>query len=142
MNDQAAPFPALSAIPPIIAVLPSALMETLSPWLATPAAPEPTSLIHFCCQISPDRVNVQAAPSPILSALPPMMAVLPSAVNEILFPILALLLALVPTNLLPCCVQVSLFLVNTQAAPLLLSSSFPPMMAVLPSALIDSFHPC
>jgi hypothetical protein len=128
--------------PPTKAVFPSELIETLSPWLAAPAAPDPINLLHFWSQVSPVRVNVHEAPEPTSSAVPPIIAVFPSALKATLLPWLAFPIAPEPTNLLPCCDHMSLLRVNTQAAPLLLSSALPPMIMVLPSALIDSFHPC
>src|ERR1035437_3270967 len=47
-----------------------------------------------------------------------------------------------PTSLGPCCVQTPPLLVQTQAAPVLLLSMFPPTMAVLPSAERDTDWPC
>src|SRR5437016_6132048 len=74
---HAAPMTPLSTGPPTMAVLPSEDSETEVPWLAAPIAPMPTSLSCWV-QVVPLRVHTHAAPMPLLSLGPPMMAVLPS----------------------------------------------------------------
>ena len=48
VNIQAAPIPELSFAPPIIAVFPSALIDTLDPCVDNPIAPEPI-ILEPCC---------------------------------------------------------------------------------------------
>jgi hypothetical protein len=56
LYTQTAPTPLLSFTPPTIAVLPSALIETLRPWFPCPTAPEPTNLLPTCVHTPPIRV--------------------------------------------------------------------------------------
>ena len=136
-----------------MAVLPSADSATDIPCPSgnggSPArsAPVPTSLSPCCVQTPPLRVNTQAAPVVLLSLGPPTMAVLPSADSATDAPWdhnpppYSLV---VPTSLLPCCVQTPPLRVNTHAAPAgpaegdrsrsALLAPGPPTMAVLPSA--------
>src|ERR1035441_8019022 len=134
VNTHAAPAPLLSFLPPMMAELPSAAVATEDPWNAFPTPPVPTNLPPCCAHTPPMRVNTHAAPPPLLSFSPPMMAVLPSADSATEDPWNALPMAPVPTNLLPCCVHASPVRVNTHAAPAVLLSPYPPTMAVLPSA--------
>src|SRR5664280_237906 len=79
VNTQTAPTPLLSPGPPTAAVLPSEDSATAQPWFALATAPVPTNLAPVCVHWPPERVNTQAAPVPVLSPGPPMIAVLPSA---------------------------------------------------------------
>src|SRR5450830_1504687 len=69
------------------------------------------------------------------------MAVLPSAERDTEKPCLAIPTAPEPTSLVPCWVQTPALLVQTHAAPALLLSTYPPTMAVLPSAERDTETP-
>src|SRR6516162_1506328 len=122
----------LSPGPPTMAVLPSADNATDTPWRAFPTAPLPTSFLPCCVQVPPLRVNTHAPSAP----QPPTMAVLPSAesATDIAWPGgNGGSLAPLPTSLLPCCVQILPLRAKTHAAPVVLLSLGPPMMAVLPS---------
>src|SRR5262249_57974303 len=91
-----------------------------------------TSFLPCCVQVAPLRVNTHAPSAP----QPPTMAVLPSAesATEIPWPGgNGGSLAPLPTSLLPCCVQILPLRVKTHAAPVVLLSLGPPMMAVLPA---------
>ena len=109
---HAAPRFALSLYPPTMAVLPSALSETLKPRreFLVAFAPvkfppsEATNLAPCWLQVDPLRVKIHAAPRNELSADPPTMAVEPSALSETVKPRAAEPLIPVPTNLAPCCV--------------------------------------
>src|SRR6266446_2439004 len=110
-------------------------------------APLPTSLLPCCVQTPPLRVNTHAAPVVLLSLGPPTMAVLPSpdratdAPWDHNPPPYSLV---VPTSLLPCCLQAPPLRVNTHAAPegptkgdrsrSALLGPGPPTIALLPSA--------
>ena len=96
----------------------------------------PTNLLPCCAHEFPLRVNTQVPPIKSLSACAPMIAVLPLALKDTEEPKAALPTRPVPINLLPCCVQLFPFRVNTHDAPLPLLSFAPPTIAVLPSALI------
>src|SRR6516225_3708946 len=122
----------LSPGPPTMAVLPSADNATDTPWRALPIASVPTSFLPCCVQTPPVRVNIHAPSAP----QPPTMAVLPSAESATDIPWPGGnggSLAPLPTSLLPCCVQILPLRVKTHAAPVVLLSLGPPMMAVLPS---------
>src|SRR5260370_882053 len=87
-------------------MLPSADSATHVPRRPTATAPVPTSFLPCCVQTVPLRVNTHAPSAPH----PPMMAVLPSAesATDIPWPSgNAGSPALLPTSLLPCCVQTS-----------------------------------
>src|ERR1017187_10150386 len=86
--------------------------------------------------------NTQAAPGPLLSPDPPMIAVLPFADRATDQPCVAEPTAPVPTSLLPCWLQTPLVRVKIQAAPALLLSAHPPSMAVLPSPHRATEKPC
>src|SRR5262249_27448658 len=73
----------------------------------------------------------QAAPAPLLSPPPPMIAVLQLSATEA--PWVAAPTAPPPTSLFPCWAHTPLLVVNTHAAPTLLLSPGPPTMALLPS---------
>ena len=87
----------------------------------------PTSFSPCWVQADPERVNTHAAPTPPLSAGPPINAVSPSAESATLlpnspFPVsplpsLAQLPVQSPTSFSPCWVQVDPERVNTHAAP-------------------------
>src|SRR5215831_20269861 len=122
----------LSPGPPTMALLPSADSATDMPWRAFPTAPVPTSFLPSCVQTRLLRVNTHAASVPH----PPTMAVLPSAESATDIPWPGGnggSLAPLPMSLLPCCVQILPLRVKTHAAPVVLLSLGPPMMAVLPS---------
>src|SRR5450759_983023 len=70
------------------------------------------------------------------------MAVLPSEERETDLPWNALPTAPVPTSLLPCCVHTPPERVNTHAAPAVPLSKYPPTIAVLPSAEMETDQPC
>src|ERR1035438_8500213 len=86
--------------------------------------------------------NTQAAPTLLLSAGPPTIAVRPSEESATPVPSRASLVATPdPTNSAPCWVQTPLMRVNTQVAPMacclpkvVINPPGPPAMAVLPSA--------
>src|ERR1700704_4608007 len=132
-----------------MAVLPSAESATEAPCRALPTAPEPTSLGPCCIQTPPLLVQIHAAPTAlrqqgapeVLSALPPMMAVAPSAESATDAPWAALPTAPEPTSFPPCCVQTPPVLVQIHAAPAKLSSQGPLTMAVLPSAESETCQP-
>src|SRR5215813_9482304 len=135
VNTHAAPVLPLSDHPPTMAVLPSAESATDMPWRAFPTAPLPTSFLPCCVQVAPLRVNTHAPSAPQPPILP-TMAVLPSAESATEIPGPGGnggSLAPLPTSLLPCCVQILPLRVKTHAAPVVLLSLGPPMMAVLPS---------
>ena len=68
--------------PPIVTSRePSVLSATEVPCQAAPVAPLPTSLFPCCVHVPPLRVYTQAAPALLLSAYPPTIAVLPSALT-------------------------------------------------------------
>src|SRR6185503_13683265 len=138
---QAAPCLPLSLDPPMMAVLPSALRDTDMPCCAAPVLPVPTSLLPCCLHAPPLRVYTHAAPWLPLSAYPPTMAVLPSALRDTDQPWNAAPVLPVPTSLPPCWLHTPPLRVYTQAAPRLLLSPRPPTMAVLPSALRDTDRP-
>src|SRR6516164_2539835 len=122
----------LSPGPPTMALLPSADNATDMPWQALPIASLPTSFLPCCVQVPPLRVNTHAPSAP----QPPTTAVLPSAESATDIPWPGGnggSLAPLPTSLLPCCVQILPLRVKTHAAPVVLLSLGPPMMAVLPS---------
>src|SRR6516165_3372043 len=132
VNTHAAPALPLSDHPPTMAVLPSADNATDMPWRAFPTAPLPTSFLPCCVQVPPLRVNTHAPSAP----QPPTMAVLPSAESATDIPWPGGnggSPASLPTSLLPCCVQILPLRVKTHAAPVVLLSLGPPMMAALPS---------
>src|SRR5262249_57225347 len=117
---------------PTIAVLPSAESATDMPWRAFPTAPLPTSFLPCCVQVAPLRVNTHAPSAP----QPPTMAVLPSAesATEIPWPGgNGGSPAPLPTRLLPSCVQILPLRAETHAAPVVLLSRGPPIMAALPA---------
>src|SRR5215213_11677236 len=58
VQTHTAPREKLSCSPPTIAVLPSAEMDTETPWRASPSAPEPTNLA-CCVQTVPLLVQIQ-----------------------------------------------------------------------------------
>src|SRR5271166_1369164 len=126
----------LSSGPPTMAVLPSADSATDMPWRALPTAPVPTSLWPCCVQTPPLRVKTHAASA----RHPPTIAVLPSADRATDMPWPSdnggspVRDTPLPTSWLPCCVQTLPLRVNTQTAPIALSSLGPPTKAVLPSA--------
>jgi len=64
-----------------MAVFPSPESETEAPCWAAPVAAVPTSFASWL-QTPLDRVNNHAAPAPLLSAIPPKMAVFPSSESE------------------------------------------------------------
>src|SRR5258708_23340362 len=77
---HAAPVWLLSRYPPTIAVFPSAEIATEYPWFMFGPTPSlPTSLCPCCVHTAADCVKTHAAPVPLLSALPPMIIVVPSA---------------------------------------------------------------
>ena len=67
VNTHAAPIPALSLEPPMTTVLPSEDIETEPPCCAFPIAPVPTNFEPCCVHTPALRVNIHAAPVPILS---------------------------------------------------------------------------
>src|SRR5215467_5266079 len=98
-----------------MARLPSPDSATDEPCAGFPNAPLPTSLPPCWVHWPPLRVKTHTAPTPALSLLPPMMAVLPSA-DRATEPWWAFPTALLPTSLASC-VHTPLLRVNTQAAP-------------------------
>src|SRR5258706_6734820 len=92
----------------------------------------PTSFVPCCVQIPPLLVKTHAAPVFVSSTWPPRIAVSPSEESATEKPCCAAPVAPVPTSFAPCCVQTPAFLVNTQAAPTLVLSRYPPRIAVLP----------
>src|SRR6185312_6111986 len=80
------------------------------------------------------RVTTHTAPAAELSSHPPTIAVLPSAESATEVPCWGVPTPPVPTSFWPFCCHRPLARVNTHAAPVLVSSSEPPMIAVLPSA--------
>ena len=86
-------------------------------------------------------IKTQAAPALPLSPYPPTIAVVPSAERETELPCIALLVAPLPTSLLPCWVQVPAFREKTHAAPALLLSKIPDKIAVFPSAERETDQP-
>src|SRR6187551_2736331 len=100
-----------------MAVLPSAESATAPPcWAPQHHVVVPTSLLPCWVHTAPLRVNTQAPPA-LLSSVPPISAVLPSADNATAAPkntrpkngtVFA------PVSLPPCCVQVPALRVNTQ----------------------------
>src|SRR5438128_260488 len=103
-------------------MLPSADSATDVP--RRPTAPVLTSLL-CCVETPPLRVNTHAPSAPH----PPTMAVLPSAetATDIPWPSgKGGSPTLLPTSLLPCCVQTSPLRVNTHAAPVVRLSLGPP----------------
>ena len=86
-------------------------------------------------------VNNQAAPTLESSVQPPTIAIFPSALRSRLHPRLALPCAPEATNFFPCMDQVLPFRLKINEAPLKVSSRYPAMIAVLPSALIDTALP-
>src|SRR5271170_259109 len=141
-KTHTAPVFELSAGPPKMAVLPSTDRATELPCSKAPTAPVPVSLPPSWVQTPPLLAKTQAAPRPPLSLGPPEMAVLPSADRATETPCSAFPTAPVPTNLLPCWVQVPPLLVKTQAAPVFELSPSPPKMAVLPSPDSATEMPC
>src|SRR5579872_2361975 len=89
--------------------------------------PVPTNFEPCCDQIPFDLVNIQVAPSKLLSPKPPAAKVLPSADKETEDPCPADPEFPVPTNLLPCCVStnhVKLFVVSCHVSPLKIKIAF------------------
>ena len=109
--------------------------------MALPTAPVPTSLGPCCDHTPPLRVYTHAAPAPLLSLSPPIMAVLPSADIATDLPWLAAPTAPVPTSLGPCCDHSPPLRAYTHAAPAPELSSLPPTMAVLPSPEVATDEP-
>src|SRR5450759_773329 len=124
-----------------MAVLPSAERDTEAPCKALPTAPEPTSLGPCWVQTPPLRVQTHAAPTLLLSAYPPTMAVLPSVERDTDQPCSAVPTAPEPTSFGPGWVQTPPLLVQTHAAPTPPLSTSPPTMAVVPSAERDTEWP-
>src|ERR1017187_1449545 len=149
-KTHAAPALVLSNRTPTMAVLPSAERDTDWP-LADPnptnptggptTAPEPTSLVPCWIQTPPLLVQTHAAPTGLLSAHPPTMAVSPLAERDTKLPCRAFPTAPEPTNLFSCWIQTPPLLVHTHAAPACPLSMGPPTMAVLPSADRDTDLP-
>jgi hypothetical protein len=104
---QAAPIAsrdvALSLEPPTMAVLPSAERATEEPWPALPIAYRPTSFEPCWFQTPLVRVNTHTAPARVSSAMPPTIAVLPSAERAVEKPWNEGATAPVPTSFGPCC---------------------------------------
>ena len=101
----------------------------------------PVSLPPCWSQPPPERVNTQAAPLLPPSCGPPIRAVEPSPASATLQPKRPLPLSPPPVSLPPCWFQSPPERVNTQAAPLLSSSSGPPIRAVEPSAASATLAP-
>ncbi len=78
----------------------------------------PTSFSPCRVQVESERVNTHAAPTPPLSAGPPINAVSPSAESTTLLPSSPFPVSPVPVSFSPCWVQVESERVNTHAAPL------------------------
>jgi hypothetical protein len=137
VNTHAAPTLALSPGPPSSAVLPSGESATLEPTSPAPTSPEPSknswSFAPCWVQVEPERVNTQAAPTLLLSAGPPISAVLPSEESATLEPTSAAPISPLQVSFAPCWVQVEPERVNTHAVPTLALSLRPPSSAVLPS---------
>src|SRR5262249_23658901 len=70
-----------------------------------------------CVHVAPDRVNTHAAPTWLLSKLPPIRAVLPSAESAVLFPKPGLPTKPVGTSAGPCCAQETPERTNTNPEP-------------------------
>src|SRR5437773_425117 len=104
--------------------------------------PEPTSLDPCTLQLSPFRLQTQAAPIPLSAFFPPMMAVLPSAEMATEAPCWLAGPESEPTSGPACCVQRPPFFVQIHAAPALLLLLTPPTIAVLPSAETATLLPC
>ena len=83
VNIQVAPIPPLSDGPPTASVFPSPDSDTDDPcsWLL-PTPPLPTSLAPCCVHTPSVRVNIQVAPTKLLSPDPPTASVFPSADND------------------------------------------------------------
>ena len=105
VKAQMAPLALLSVNPPTTALLPSAESACATPNCGVPTPSEGTSLLPCWLQTPPLRVKAQAAPSLLLSVVPPMRAVLPSAERATEYPCSADPVAPVPTSLPPCCVH-------------------------------------
>src|SRR5438876_43752 len=105
VQTHAAPTVPLSLSPPTIAVSPSAERATAEPCSDVPTLFDPTNLVPCWVQIPPLLVQTHAAPSKLLSACPPMMAVLPSAERAADWPCEDCPPPPVPTNFGPCCVN-------------------------------------
>src|SRR5580765_656848 len=75
---HAAPAVPLSLAPPTTAVFPSADSAIETPCSATPTAPVPTSFVPCWLHTPALRVYAHAAPTALLSALPPKTTVFPS----------------------------------------------------------------
>ena len=114
-------------------MLPSADNATEEPCAPLPTAPVPTSFDPCCFHVAPERANTQTAPAPLLSAGPPINAVLPSEERATAHPWFAGPAALEPSSFVPCCAHTPPVRVNTQTAPAPLLSAGPPTSAVLPS---------
>src|SRR5258708_37310376 len=85
-----------------------------------PPAPLPPSLLPCCVQTPPLRGNTHAAPVVLLSLGPPTMAVLPSPDRATDAPWVhnpPPYSLVVPTSLLPCCLQAPPRRVITHPAP-------------------------
>src|SRR5580765_1605784 len=139
-NTQTAPAPLLSSGPPTMAVLPSPESATELPCCSMPTG-LPTS---FACwdHVSPLNANTHVAPRLPLSALPPTMAVFPSADIATETPCFAAPIAPVPTSFVPCWLHAPEVRVNIHAAPALLLSRLAPTMAAFPSPEIATADPC
>ena len=87
-------------------------------------------------------MKTQTAPEPLLSAVPPLSAVLPSPDNATESPCEALPIAPLPLSFAPCCVQVEPLRVNTKAAPAPALSLGAPIRDVLPSVDSATEAPC
>src|SRR5580765_1936999 len=137
---HAAPAPPLSSGPPTMAVLPSPESATELPCCSMPTG-LPTS---FACwdHVSPLNANTHVAPRLPLSALPPTMAVFPSADIATETPCFAAPIAPVPTSFVPCWLHAPEVRVNIHAAPALLLSRLAPTMAAFPSPEIATADPC
>src|SRR5262249_52333244 len=142
VNTHAAPAKALSRYPPATAVFPSADSATDHPWAAGPTSPVPTSLAPCWLHTPALRVYTHAAPTSLLSANPPTIAVFPSADSATASPCGAAPTAPVPTSLAPCWLHPPALRVYPHAAPVLLKSLAPPTIAVFPSADTATETPC
>ena len=85
-----------------MAVLPSALMLTEIPCIAAPVLPVPINLFPCWLQVPPLFKKIQTAPWLELSAFPPAIIVVPSALILTELPIFVAPTVPEPTNLLPC----------------------------------------
>src|SRR4051812_15333885 len=134
----------LSSGPPIMAVLPSAERATLDPKVGFPMRLLPNSLppcAPCAAQVVPLRTRTHAAPTALLSRLPPTKAVLPSLESATLTPKRLAPTVPAPVILTPCWLQALPARVKTQTEPLPAASSSPPISAVLPSGVSATLLP-